>query len=467
MASYFELLAEKNFCFHGIKELSSILVEGTTQLEQFIDRQVLRIERLSPRFRVYSSLAPNLATSTAALEDQVKGKQARGPLFGVGVSVKGAIPVKGLPWTEGSRLYRNRIADQDARIVEAARQAGAIILGTTTLTELSMYAPDNPAEPVALNPWDPNRTPGGSSSGAGAAAALGLGMVNLGTDSGGSIRNPACHCGVVGFMPSGGKLSLERIPSYCPELDRLGIIARSVDDVRQAFDALRSDNDQARHERAPLFRVTLAVPWSLINEMCDDASLSIFKRVVGILKSGGAELVDASFDTDQWLQSERAAGVISLSAGARTLSSLDASLIGEHLRKRMEAGLAVSSEAVDEARDRCASFATQTSAQLRQLNAQMYLTPTWPFPAPLVTADTVDVKGKTVSVDPHRNCFVRAANAAGACAITLPSAMYEKGGVPAGIQLMAPTGHDESLLAVASWIEARLVSGYDWTPARS
>jgi aspartyl-tRNA(Asn)/glutamyl-tRNA(Gln) amidotransferase subunit A len=144
------------------------------------------------------------------------------------VSVKGNLSVAGLPWTEGSALYRERVASEDAELVARIRHAGGIVLGTTTLTEFAMYAPDNPAEPLALNPWDAARTPGGSSAGAGVAALLGMAVVNIGTDSGGSVRNPACHCGVVGFMASVGALSLSGSANYAPTLGTAGLIGRTT-----------------------------------------------------------------------------------------------------------------------------------------------------------------------------------------------------------------------------------------------
>src|SRR5688500_15570594 len=116
-----------------------------------------RIAQLNPVYRAFSHVAPPAEP------------QARGPLGGLAVSVKGNLPVAGLPWTEGSGLYAGRIAPRDAAIVARARAAGGVVVGTTTLSELAMYGVTNPFEPMGLNPWNVARTAGGSSTGAGVA----------------------------------------------------------------------------------------------------------------------------------------------------------------------------------------------------------------------------------------------------------------------------------------------------------
>ncbi|MGH7268344.1 MAG: amidase, partial [Candidatus Rokuibacteriota bacterium] len=210
-------------------------------IPEVVEAQLGRIATLNARYRAFSYLDEAGALAAARrLQAELEADRARGPLHGITVSVKGSLPVAGLPWTEGSALYRDRVAGTDAELVDRARRAGGVVLGTTTLSELAMYAPDNPAEPLGLNPWDEARTSGGSSTGAGVAAVLGMAVVNVGTDAGGSIRNPACHCGAVGFMASPDRLPLGGSPSYAPSVGTAGLIGREVDDVRVAFEVLRA-----------------------------------------------------------------------------------------------------------------------------------------------------------------------------------------------------------------------------------
>lgn len=388
------------------------------------------IARFNARFRALSHVATDV--------DRQLEAAPRGPLYGLAVTVKGSIPVAGLPWTEGSALFAGRIAQRDAAIVARARAAGGVIVGTSTLSELAMYGVENPFEPMGLNPWDPSRTAGGSSTGAGVAAALGMGQVNIGTDSGGSIRNPACHCGVVGFMPSRGTLSLAGQPLHVPSLTTVGLIGKTVDDVEMAWEALAEV--PGAPEKAP---ARLVVPRKLVDEMCDDETLSLFDQA---LKGLGARIVEQ--EIAGWMEGERAAGVVSLAECGVALAGMELGKASDGIRSRAANAARLSAREVEAAREAC--------AKLQAALVDIVVTPTWPFAAPPIHAQTVEVRGRTVPVDPHRNCFVRAANAANACAITVPMGLYRTAPVPAGLHLVAPAGRERSLLAAARAIAANL-----------
>ena len=131
-----------------------------------------------------------------------------GPLAGVTVGVKANIAVRGLPWTAGMALHRNRVAERDAAVVAALRDAGAAILGMLNMEEAALGAKtDNPFFGVTQNPHRIGFTPGGSSGGSGAAVAAGLCDIALGTDTMGSVRIPASYCGVYGFKPAQSAVS--------------------------------------------------------------------------------------------------------------------------------------------------------------------------------------------------------------------------------------------------------------------
>lgn len=375
------------------------------------------IRRFNPRYRALSHVAPDVGGD------------------GVPMTVKGSIPVAGLPWTEGSAIYAGRIAGKDAAIVVRARAAGYAILGTTTLSELAMYGVENPFEPMGLNPWDPERTAGGSSTGAGVAAALGMGEIHIGTDSGGSVRNPACHCGVVGFMPARGALTREGQPLHVPSLTAVGLIGRKVGDVERAWEALA----EAPGKRENPGRVL--VPRRLIEEMCDAETLALFRAALRGLDVAEGEVAG-------WREGERAAGVVSLAECGAALAGMDLSKASEGIRARAASAARLSAQEVEAARAACAKLKASLDG--------IVVTPTWPFAAPPIHAESVELRGSRVPVDPHRNCFVRAANAADACAITLPMGLYPSARVPAGLHLVAPAGSERALLALAREIEARL-----------
>jgi len=441
----------------ALRTLAARYREQPRRIVDELQAQADRLTALNPLWRAYRHLAPDTDAEAARLADELAAGRDRGPLHGVPVGIKGCFPVAGLPWTEGTASWADRIAGRDAAVVAALRRAGAIVLGTTTLSELAMYAPDNPFEPMGLNPFAPQRTAGGSSTGGGVGAALGLGLLHVGTDSGGSVRNPACHCGVVGFMPSAGRLPTEGLIDRTPSLTRVGLIARSVDDVRLACGVLAGEGEGSVADGA-----TLLVPTALIGATADAATRALFDDVLSRLEAAGWRLVAGAIDG--WREAEPAAGVISQAEAATYLTADDLRAASGRVRERQLQGSTLDPVTVAEARARCAAFDRALRAALATHGAAAVLTPTWPFPAPPVDASTVSLDGREVALDPHRNVFVRAANAADATAISLPGGLYAEARVPFGVHLMAPHGADATLLALAARIEAVLGPGVSPPP---
>jgi len=411
-----------------------------------VARTLEAISNLNPRYRAFSHPAPIDAASIRQLENELANNQRRSGIHGLTVSVKGNIPVKTLPWTEGSAIYAGRIASHDAAIVQQARTAGGILVGVTTLSELAMYGVENAFEPMGLNPWDLKRTAGGSSTGAGVAAALNLADVNIGTDSGGSIRNPACHCGVVGFMPRIGALSLAGKTNYTPSLSSVSLIARSVSLVSRSFAALSGE------DKRPSLTRRLIVPRRLIECMSDAPTRAIFDGAIERLAAAGFDLVEKNLDG--WLDAERAAGVISLFECGQALTTMDLTRVSEGIRRRAAAAKSLEADRVANARETARVFKETVRNAIEETGSDAIVTPTWPFAAPLIEAETASIDGRVVPLDPHRNCFVRAGNAIDACALTLPSGLYPEERVPAGLHLMNSGGHEGRLLALAEAVEA-------------
>ncbi|SFK28067.1 amidase [Falsiroseomonas stagni] len=370
---------------------------------------------------------------------------APGPLQGVTLAVKGNIPVAGLPWTEGSAVFATRIATTDAACVARLKAAGAVVVGMTTLSEMAMYAPDNAAEPMGLNPFDVTRTAGGSSTGSGVAVALGQAVLGLGTDSGGSVRNPALHGGVVGFKPSLHAWDYGGVTQPAPSLDTLGLIARDVATLARGAAVLGTPPGRARP--------CLLVPTHLVKASADAATRALFAAALDRCREAGIETIEAEIPL--WREADAACGVISLAEGGAWLDRLPADApIGPRLVARRAAHRALDPAAVAEARAICAAFTQALRDALRDATA--IATPGWPFAAPPIEAETVEMDGTPIPLDPARSIFVRTANAAGAPAITLPAGLYPRERVPFGLHLLAAPGADAALLALAAQVEAAL-----------
>jgi aspartyl-tRNA(Asn)/glutamyl-tRNA(Gln) amidotransferase subunit A len=199
-----------------------------------------RIAALDPRLHAFITVDGDTALDAARLaEREIMAGRTRGPLHGVPVGLKDIIDVAGLPTTCHSRILLDKVATADAEVTARLRAAGAIILGKLALHEFAIGGPafDLPFPP-ARNPWNPDHHPGGSSSGSGAALAAGLVPLALGTDTGGSVRNPAGACGVVGLKPTYGLVSRRGVFPLAFTLDHVGPMARSVADTALLLDVL-------------------------------------------------------------------------------------------------------------------------------------------------------------------------------------------------------------------------------------
>lgn len=211
----------------SISEIATAYRAGTATPVTLVDAALARIDQLEPRLNAFVQLCAEDARLAAQSPDL-----PRRPLYGVPVAIKDVIDVAGMPTTCHSRLRLDRIALADAPVVARLRAAGAIILGKLATHEFAIGGPafDLPFPP-ARNPWNTSCHPGGSSSGAGAAVAAGLVPLALGTDTAGSVRNPASACGIVGLKPTRGLLSCEGVVPLAWSLDHVGLLTRSVADM--------------------------------------------------------------------------------------------------------------------------------------------------------------------------------------------------------------------------------------------
>jgi amidase len=212
-----------------------------------------RIGKIDPRLKSYATVMSDqaLADARAALQEIEAGRY-RGPLHGVPIGIKDLCYTKGVRTMGGTAVLKDFVPAFDATVVSNLRSAGAVILGKLNLSE-GAAAGYNPSFDVPINPWRADRWPGMSSSGSGVATAAGLCFAAIGTDTGGSIRNPASANGVVGLKPTYGRVSRYGVLAMAPSLDHVGSLARTVADAAIMFDAIagRDPRDPTSLDRPP------------------------------------------------------------------------------------------------------------------------------------------------------------------------------------------------------------------------
>ena len=238
-------MADTPLHYMTITELGPMIESRAVSPVEVIQAMLRRIEDLDGRLKSYATLMADHALKAAReAEDEIGGGQYRGPLHGIPVAVKDLCFTRGVRTMGGSKVYADHVPDFDATVVARLEYAGAILLGKLNLTEGAMGG-YNPDFQIPLNPWNPERWTGSSSSGSGVATATGLCFGSLGSDTGGSIRFPAASCGVVGLKPTWGRVSRYGVLALAESLDHVGPLTRSTADAGILLQAIagRDPND--------------------------------------------------------------------------------------------------------------------------------------------------------------------------------------------------------------------------------
>jgi Asp-tRNA(Asn)/Glu-tRNA(Gln) amidotransferase A subunit family amidase len=235
-------------CYRPATELAGDVAAKRLSAVEVVDAFLARIERLNPRLRAYCTITADEARAAASrAETAVMRGEPLGPLHGVPVSIKDLIVTKGVRTTRGSRVYSNAVPDEDAPVVERLKAAGAIVLGKTNTPEFGWKGvTDNLVFGPTRNPWNLERTPGGSSGGASAQVAAGLGPIAIGTDGGGSIRIPASFTGCYGFKPSFGRVPVYPASPNEP-IAHTGPLANTVRDAVLVMSVIAGPDDRDRN----------------------------------------------------------------------------------------------------------------------------------------------------------------------------------------------------------------------------
>jgi len=221
----------------GIEALAELLRRRQTSSEEIVTACLERIHRLNPTLAAFITVDADGALRAARRADRSRARE-HGPFHGVPFAAKDALWAKGLPATNGSRLFADFMPAEDATVIARLRAAGAILLGKLNMMELGFGPTLHPPFGTPRNPWNLERTTGGSSSGSASAVAARLVPVTLGGDTGGSIRLPAALCGVVGLKPTRGRVSRHGLMRICPAFDCAGPLAASVADAARVLQVI-------------------------------------------------------------------------------------------------------------------------------------------------------------------------------------------------------------------------------------
>ena len=292
--------------FANARAIAGDIAAGRVSAVEICRQALDRIARLNTSLNAFNLVTDERALDRAAAIDRLRASgSALGPLAGVPIAVKDNMCVRGMRTTASSRILDSFAPPYDATTIIKLEQAGAVIVGKTNCDEFAMGSSnENSAYGPVRNPWALDRTPGGSSGGSAAAVAASCVPLALGSDTGGSIRQPAAFCGVTGLKPTYGRVSRYGLLAFASSLDQIGPITRGVEDAALALQVLSGPDPMdstAAHEAVPDFLaglsreardVRIGVPRAFVSEGVDASVLAAFDASLDVLRSTGATLVD-------------------------------------------------------------------------------------------------------------------------------------------------------------------------------
>lgn len=416
-----------------LTEAVEAIADGQLTARALAEAQLARIGGTDAAIGAWATLDPEHVRKSA---DRCDAAARNLPLAGVGVGVKDIIATADLPTEMGSSIFAGHRPAHDAACIERLKAAGAYVFGKTVTTPFAFMDPGK-----TRNPWDPAHTPGGSSSGSAAAVAAGHVAGALGTQTNGSVIRPAAYCGIVGFKPTVNTILFAGTHPFSETLDTIGTFARTVEDAALLASAVTEPGRLAGAitplAKPPRFAYLSGFPWTQLDCDADD----VVEAAVTQLRTR-AEVIALEF-----LPAYRDANVvfrtIMLREAVRLLGALQArerARFSPKLNAALDEGRSVSDSAYQIAlatRERAiADFADWLDG------FDAVLTPAAPGPAPWSLATTGDPSCCTLW------------SFTGFPAISIPVGHAQK--LPIGLQLAAPQGRDDHLLAVAAWCEARL-----------
>lgn len=428
-------------------ELAALIRNREVSPVEVVQAALDRIDRLDPDLRAFVTVDYEGALAAAR---EAERSEPAGPLHGVPVAVKDLSLTRGLRTTFGSLLHRDFVPDQDSVSVERLRAAGAILVGKTNTPEFGYKGvTDNRLGPPTVNPWNRERTAGGSSGGSAAAVAAGLVPLAEGTDGAGSIRIPACFCGVVGLKPTFGRVPRHPVPDLYYTLSHTGPIACTVADAALMLEVLAGPDsrDPWSLDDFPAAREPRRVAWSP-----DLGYAQVEPEVARVAREAVARLPYEVEEADPGFPDpeEVELGIW------RTVYAARFGPLPPEVRERMDPLLAA---IVDEGMAMPAWELAKQSLERTRLwetlerffgRYDLLVTPTMPveaFPASQQRPDTVD-KATLFGWTPFTYPF----NLTGLPAVTVPAGLT-RSGLPVGLQIVGRRGADRQVLLAAAAFE--------------
>ena len=420
-------------------ELLPLLEDRSLSARELLDACLARVDRSEPDLQAFVVLTPDLAAAAASAADEGRAAGRRvGPLAGVPVALKDLYLTRGVPTTASSRLLAGHDPGVDSGLWERLRDAGAGLLGKTTMHE---FAYGTGSEPTR-NPWDPRRTPGGSSGGSAAALAARMVPLATGSDTGGSLRIPAAVCGLSSLRPAHGRVTAHGALPLAPSYDTTGPMARRMRDVSLVLRLVAGHDPRDPHSldapvpdypdaRADLRGVRIGVPTRLFWDGADPQVEALCRAGLQRLVDRGAEVVEVEPPpgSDEAMAFPGAYGIVvmhEVTEAHAAWADRDPALYSARLRRRLERAAQVGAQEYQDARALGARWAQGWRTAFAEQRLDAVAHPTVPQPPPVLPVETWE---ELPPVTPSKAWSIT-----GFPALSVPVGLDDRG-LPVGLQL--------------------------------
>lgn len=451
--------ADATLPFLTLSDAAAALARGAVGSLELTRLMLARIERLNPKLNIYISVHAEDALAEAAALDSLRSRGiSLGPLHGVPIALKDNIATAGRRTTAASRLFADHVPEKDATVTARLRRAGTVMLGKLNLYELA-FGGVHEDFGETLNPFDPSRACGASSSGPAAAVAAGLAYGTLGTDTGGSIRLPAAACGLTGHKPTYGVVSRAGVFPAGYSLDTVGPLCRSARDAALMMAALAGpDGDDPAGSQRPapdyvgaltgdIRGLRVGVPTIQDTELCDPQMRAAADAAICVLEGLGATLIEINVPDHLWSRSVMwSLSAAELADAHRDFLASRADDYSPTVRGHILQGAFLpATEYVRAQRVRQKIALAYREIMTR---VDVIAMPVVPFPAWPVGAATVTIDGVEEGLMPGLTRYCPPFNITGQPAVAVPCG-FDDAGLPLSVQLAGRLHEDALVLKVA------------------
>ena len=460
-----------SLCAISIKEAAGLISAHKIKPSELVEAHIERINATDDKLNSFVTILSESALQSSFIaEKEIMNGNYRGPIHGIPIGLKDLYDTAGTITTVGSKIYRERLPQEDATVVSRLKEAGAIVVGKLQMHEFALGATSiNPHDGPARNPWDTERITGGSSGGSASSVAAGQCMASLGTDTGGSIRIPSALCGIVGLKPTFGRVSRKGVFPLSWTMDTVGPMTRTVEDAALMLNAMvsfdPSDPGSSPHETEDFTSklglgikgITIGVPQEYFYETTSPEVKEALNSAEKVFESLGAKVIPISIPVLE--HSLAISGTIMLTEAASVHENnlknrpFD---IGDDVRLRLTQGSLYSAVDYLKAQRGRHEFNNQIDKAMETVD--ILLAPTVGIGAPKIDDKTVVLNGVEYPALALMPRLTRPHNICGLPTISIPCG-FTSSGLPIGMQLAGRAFEDSVVIQTANAYE----NATDWT----